>query len=116
MLLDAEGRVHEGERLGDLRGLVAEPLEGFPDLPAVASTTEDGDTAGTDTGAATEAAAPAAEAADVALLYNGSVQAELHDCGCKSRPLGGLARRAALIDEVSQDREVLACCCLTASS
>ena len=52
-------------------------------------------------------AAPAAEAADVAILYNGSVQAELHDCGCKSRPLGGLARRAALIENVSSDSDVL---------
>jgi 2',3'-cyclic-nucleotide 2'-phosphodiesterase (5'-nucleotidase family) len=52
-------------------------------------------------------AAPAAEAADVSLLYNGSVRAELKDCGCKSLPLGGLARRAALIGSISQDRDVL---------
>lgn len=52
-------------------------------------------------------AAPAAEAADVSLLYNGSVQAELFDCGCKSRPLGGLARRAALIENVADGSEVL---------
>jgi len=52
-------------------------------------------------------AAPAADAADVALLYNGSVQAELHDCGCKTRPLGGLARRAALIEDISSESEVL---------
>ena len=52
-------------------------------------------------------AAPAAEAADVSLLYNGSVRAEMKDCGCKSLPLGGLARRAALIESISQDREVL---------
>lgn len=53
-------------------------------------------------------AAPAAGAADVSLLYNGSVRAELHDCGCKSQPLGGLARRAALVEQIrSGGREVL---------
>lgn len=52
-------------------------------------------------------AADAAEAAQVSLLYNGSVRAELHDCGCKKLPLGGLARRAALIGEISTGREVL---------
>jgi 2',3'-cyclic-nucleotide 2'-phosphodiesterase (5'-nucleotidase family) len=53
-------------------------------------------------------AAPAAEAADVTLLYNASVRAEIHDCGCKSRPLGGLARRAAMIEDISNDsRDVL---------
>ncbi|RKZ12493.1 hypothetical protein DRQ53_03305 [bacterium] len=48
-----------------------------------------------------------AHAAEVTLLYNGSVNAELHDCGCKKRPLGGLARRAALIDELSTGHDVL---------
>jgi 2',3'-cyclic-nucleotide 2'-phosphodiesterase (5'-nucleotidase family) len=52
-------------------------------------------------------AAPAAEAADVTLLYNSSVQAELHDCGCKTRLLGGLARRAAMIEDVSAKSDVL---------
>jgi 2',3'-cyclic-nucleotide 2'-phosphodiesterase/3'-nucleotidase len=52
-------------------------------------------------------AAPAAEAADVSILYNGSVQAEIHDCGCKTRPLGGLARRAALIEDIAEDSDVL---------
>lgn len=51
--------------------------------------------------------APAAEAAEITILYNGSVHAELHDCGCKSQPLGGLARRAAMIESVSVDHEVL---------
>jgi 2',3'-cyclic-nucleotide 2'-phosphodiesterase (5'-nucleotidase family) len=52
-------------------------------------------------------AAPAANAAEVTLLYNGSVHAELHDCGCKSKPLGGLARRAALIEAVETADDVL---------
>lgn len=53
-------------------------------------------------------AAPAADAANVTLLYNGSVRAELHDCGCKTDPLGGLARRAALVGNICADgREVL---------
>ena len=53
-------------------------------------------------------AAPAAEAADVTMLYNASVRAEMHDCGCKKLPLGGLARRAALIDDIASDgRELL---------
>jgi len=37
------------------------------------------------------------------LLYTSSVQGKLHDCGCKHNPLGGLARRAALLDELSTD-------------
>jgi 2',3'-cyclic-nucleotide 2'-phosphodiesterase (5'-nucleotidase family) len=53
-------------------------------------------------------AAPEAEAASVTMLYNASVRAELHDCGCRKLPLGGLARRAALIDDIaSGDRELL---------
>lgn len=47
--------------------------------------------------AATDAAA---EARRLCILYNSAVHAELHDCGCKSKPLGGLARRAALIETV----------------
>jgi 2',3'-cyclic-nucleotide 2'-phosphodiesterase (5'-nucleotidase family) len=47
--------------------------------------------------------APTADAADVTVIYNGSVQAELHDCGCKSLPLGGLARRAAMIEQICGD-------------
>lgn len=43
---------------------------------------------------------PAAAAAtgDVTILFNGSVRGELDDCGCPSRPLGGLARRAHVIE------------------
>ena len=53
-------------------------------------------------------AAPAADAASVTILYNASVRAELHDCGCKKLPLGGLARRAALIEDIASDgRELL---------
>jgi 5'-nucleotidase len=53
-------------------------------------------------------AAPAADAADLTMLYNASVRAELHDCGCKKLPLGGLARRAALIKDIASDgRELL---------
>jgi len=51
--------------------------------------------------------APPAEAADVTMLYNASVHAELHDCGCKKLPLGGLARRAALIHDIAADGRVL---------
>ena len=52
--------------------------------------------------------APAARAASVTMLYNASVRAELHDCGCKRLPLGGLARRAALIKDIAADgRELL---------
>lgn len=35
---------------------------------------------------------------EISILYNASVRGELIDCGCKARPLGGLARRAAFID------------------
>jgi 5'-nucleotidase len=53
-------------------------------------------------------AAPTADAASVTMLYNASVRAELHDCGCRKLPLGGLARRAALIRDIaSDDRELL---------
>lgn len=37
---------------------------------------------------------------EVSILYNGSVRGELIDCGCKARPLGGLARRAAFIEHL----------------
>lgn len=47
--------------------------------------------------------ARAAHASEVTLLYNASVHAELHDCGCKKKPLGGLARRAALIDHIAAE-------------
>lgn len=45
---------------------------------------------------------PTAAAADgqVTILYNGAVRAQLDDCGCPSRPLGGLARRALKLDEL----------------
>jgi 2',3'-cyclic-nucleotide 2'-phosphodiesterase (5'-nucleotidase family) len=37
------------------------------------------------------------------VLFNSSVQAKLAHCGCKSNPMGGLARRAALIRQLSHD-------------
>ncbi len=40
------------------------------------------------------------EPREVSILYNGSVRGELIDCGCKARPLGGLARRAAFIEHL----------------
>lgn len=43
------------------------------------------------------------EARTLSILYNGSVRGELIDCGCKSRPLGGLARRAAYVDHLRED-------------
>jgi len=51
-------------------------------------------------------AASPAQAADgsVTLIYNGAVRGELEDCGCPKRPLGGLARRAHLIEEIKADR------------
>ena len=36
----------------------------------------------------------------ITLLYNASVHGEIDDCGCKSKPLGGVARRAALVDQL----------------
>jgi 5'-nucleotidase len=49
---------------------------------------------------------PAARAAEhhLTILFNGNVQGELKDCGCKSKPLGGLARRAALIASIRAQR------------
>ena len=44
----------------------------------------------------------AADTTDVIILYNGSVRAELNDCGCPKRPLGGLARRALVVDAITQ--------------
>ena len=32
------------------------------------------------------------------LIFHGSVQGEIEDCGCKGKPLGGLARRAAILE------------------
>ena len=45
-----------------------------------------------------------AQAADTNLtfLFNASVRAELEDCGCPSRPLGGLARRAHVLAELRE--------------
>lgn len=49
-----------------------------------------------------------AETKSLCVLFNSAVHAELHDCGCKSKPLGGLARRAALIETLrADDRPVL---------
>jgi 2',3'-cyclic-nucleotide 2'-phosphodiesterase (5'-nucleotidase family) len=45
----------------------------------------------------------AADTTELAILYNGAVRAEIDDCGCPSRPLGGLARRAHVIDGVRTD-------------
>lgn len=41
-----------------------------------------------------------AETRSLRVLFNSSVHGELHDCGCKRKPLGGLARRAALVESL----------------
>jgi 2',3'-cyclic-nucleotide 2'-phosphodiesterase (5'-nucleotidase family) len=43
---------------------------------------------------------PAAQTRTLTLLFHGGVQGKILDCGCKAKPLGGLARRAALIEKV----------------
>lgn len=48
-----------------------------------------------------------AETKSLCVLFNGAVHAELQDCGCKSKPLGGLARRAALIESLRAEHESL---------
>lgn len=39
---------------------------------------------------------------EISILYNASVRGELIDCGCPSRPLGGLARRARYVDHIRE--------------
>ena len=40
------------------------------------------------------------------LLFSGNNHGEIEDCGCVSRPLGGLARRATLIEAVKSGKDV----------
>jgi len=46
----------------------------------------------------------AADSTTLTILYNGAVRAEIDDCGCPSRPLGGLARRADVIRGIRSER------------
>ena len=45
-------------------------------------------------------------APSVTLLFSGNNHGELEDCGCVSRPLGGLARRATLFEAVKSNKGV----------
>lgn len=51
-------------------------------------------------------------ASHITLLFHGSVQGEIIDCGCKNKPLGGLARRAALVESARADCGSQDCCLL----
>lgn len=56
-----------------------------------------------------EKSAPMADdlgAPTVTLLFSSNNHGELEDCGCVSRPLGGLARRATLFDAVTSGKKV----------
>lgn len=43
-----------------------------------------------------------AEASVLSVVFSGNTHGEVDDCGCKSNPLGGVARRATLIDAVPE--------------
>jgi len=66
-------------------------------------------------------AAPAPQAANpdgygdataITLLFHGSVQGMITDCGCKKKPLGGLARRAAFVEAARAECGPQDCCLL----
>lgn len=46
-----------------------------------------------------------AESQELTVLFHAGVHGKIVDCGCKSKPLGGLARRAALIESVRAEKE-----------
>lgn len=48
-------------------------------------------------------AATGGKAVELTLLYLGGVQGKIDQCGCKVKQLGGLARRAALIERARKD-------------
>lgn len=48
-----------------------------------------------------------AESQELTVLFHAGVHGKTMDCGCKSKPLGGLARRAALIERIRGERENL---------
>ncbi len=54
---------------------------------------------------ATTAQTTTADAAtkECTIVFQGAVQGEIKDCGCKKRPLGGLAGRSALIDTIREE-------------
>lgn len=51
-------------------------------------------------------------ASEITLLFHGSLQGEITDCGCKNKPLGGLARRAALVEATRAECNSPDCCLL----
>lgn len=46
-----------------------------------------------------------AEPQELTVLFHAGVHGKITDCGCKSKPLGGLARRAALLASLRADRD-----------
>ena len=67
-------------------------------------------TAGTSRDATTADAPPLVETkaergTEIALLYASNLQGEYEHCGCPSHPLGGLVRRATVIDQARADAD-----------
>jgi len=44
-----------------------------------------------------------ADAADLRLVFHGGVHGEIEDCGCKRNPLGGVAQRAGVLQEMAAE-------------
>lgn len=52
-------------------------------------------------------AAGPADAADVRLVFHGAVHGEIEDCGCKRNPLGGVAQRAGVLQQMDGEGEIV---------